>query len=83
MNAATKRFDPRKLMELAVEVMVKSTQEPRGDDKASPLAGAVLWNDGAVDTASRTARNHLKHLTEVGLLRMTGAARATSYEVVR
>jgi ATP-dependent DNA helicase RecG len=49
-----KRFDPRKLMELAVDVMVKSTQEPRGDGKASPLVGAVLWNDGAVDTANRS-----------------------------
>jgi ATP-dependent DNA helicase RecG len=48
------RFDPRSLMELAVDVMVKSTQEPRGDGKASPLVGAVLWNDGATDTASRS-----------------------------
>ncbi|MBX3129292.1 MAG: hypothetical protein KF718_21420 [Polyangiaceae bacterium] len=51
---ATKRFDPRKLMELAVDVMVRSTQEPRGDGKASPLVGAVLWNDGVTDTASRS-----------------------------
>jgi ATP-dependent DNA helicase RecG len=50
----TKTFDPRRLMELAVDVMVKSTQEPRGDGKASPLVGAVLWNDGATDTASRS-----------------------------
>jgi ATP-dependent DNA helicase RecG len=49
-----KGFDPRKLMELAVDVMVKSTQEPRGDGKASPLVGAVLWNKGEVDTASRS-----------------------------
>ncbi len=49
----TKSFDPRKLMELAVDVMVKSKREPRGDGKASPLVGAVLWNDGATDTASR------------------------------
>jgi ATP-dependent DNA helicase RecG len=34
--------------------MVKSTQEPRADGKASPLVGAVLWNDGDVDTASRS-----------------------------
>ncbi len=31
----------------------------------------------------RTARNHLKKLTELGLLRMVGAGRATRYEVVR
>lgn len=49
-----RRFDPRALMELAVDVMVKSTQEPRGDGKASPLVGAVLWNEGATDTASRS-----------------------------
>ena len=41
-------------MELAVDVMITSTQEPRVDDKASPLVGAVLWNDGVVDTASRS-----------------------------
>ena len=46
----TKSFDPRKLMELAVDVMVKSKQLPRSDGKASPLVGAVLWNDGATDT---------------------------------
>jgi ATP-dependent DNA helicase RecG len=51
---ASKRFDPRKLMELAVDVMVQSTQEPRRDGKASPLVGAVLWNDGTTDTASRS-----------------------------
>lgn len=51
---APKRFDPRKLMELAVQVMVNSMQEPRGDGKASPLVGAVLWNNGTTDTASRS-----------------------------
>ncbi|MCU0690029.1 MAG: hypothetical protein MUF54_01375 [Polyangiaceae bacterium] len=50
----TRSFDARKLMELAVDVMVKSKQEPRSDGKASPLVGAVLWNDGATDTASRS-----------------------------
>ena len=50
----TKSFDPRKLMELAVDVMVKSKQEPRSDGKASPLVGAVLWNNAATDTASRS-----------------------------
>lgn len=51
---ASRRFVPRQLMEQAVEVMAASTQEPRGDGKASPLVGAVLWNDGEVDTASRS-----------------------------
>lgn len=52
--ATPKRFEPRKLMELAVEVMVESTQEPRSDGKASPLVGAVLWNGSAIETASRS-----------------------------
>lgn len=47
-------MDPRKLMELAVEVMRQSVSEPRDDGKASPLVGAVLWkSDGTVETASR------------------------------
>jgi len=49
-----KKPDPRKLMEMAVDVMEKSVAEPRGDGKASPLVGAVLWKaDGTVETASR------------------------------
>ena len=49
-----KELDPRKLMEMAVDVMKKSVAEPRGDGKASPLVGAVLWRpDGTVATASR------------------------------
>jgi ATP-dependent DNA helicase RecG len=49
-----KKLDARKLMQLAVDVMNKSVGEPRGDGKASPLVGAVLWKpDGTVETASR------------------------------
>lgn len=48
------RFDARKLMEKAIEVMRQSVAEPRLDGKASPLVGAVLWKpDGALDTACR------------------------------
>jgi ATP-dependent DNA helicase RecG len=48
------KFDPRKLMEQAVEVMRQSVSEPRADGKASPLVGAVLWTpDGTVETACR------------------------------
>ena len=47
-------FDPRKLMELAVNVMHQSVAEPRSDGKASPKVGAVLWMpDGTVETACR------------------------------
>lgn len=31
-----------------------SSGKPRGDGKANPLVGAVLWNDGTIDTASRS-----------------------------
>ena len=40
------RFDPRQLMERAVQVMSESVAERRADGKASPLAGAVLWGSG-------------------------------------
>jgi ATP-dependent DNA helicase RecG len=47
-------FDPRKLMEQAVEVMRQSVDEPRGDGKACPKVGAVLLKpDGTVETACR------------------------------
>ena len=47
-------FDARELMEMAVEAMRCSVSEPRGDAKASPLVGAVLWKpDGSIDTACR------------------------------
>jgi ATP-dependent DNA helicase RecG len=37
----------------------------------------------AMGIPNRTAENHLKRLTALGLLRMVGAGRATGYEVVR
>ncbi len=37
----------------------------------------------AMNLPNRTAKNHMKRLTELGLLRMVGAGRATRYEVVR
>src|SRR3990172_3963963 len=48
------KFDPRKLMERAIEVMRQSVHEPRKGDKASPLVGAVLYKpDGTIETACR------------------------------
>ena len=45
--------EARKYMELAIEVMKKSIQEPR-NDKSSPKVGAVLVKaDGTVETAYR------------------------------
>jgi len=52
--AAPPKLEPRKLMELAVEVMRESVSEARADGKASPRVGAVLWKpDGTVETACR------------------------------
>lgn len=49
------KFDPRKLMERAVEVMRQSVAEPRADGKASPKVGVTLWKpDGTVETACRS-----------------------------
>lgn len=54
MPAKKKKFYARKLMELAVQVMTDSLAERRGDGKASPLVGAVLWkSDGTTETACR------------------------------
>ncbi len=48
-----KKFDPRKYMKMAIEVMKKSIHEPR-QDKTSPMVGAVLvMPDGSVHTAFR------------------------------
>ncbi len=45
---------PRELMELAIEAMHKSIDEPRKDGKPSPKVGAVLVKpDGAIETAYR------------------------------
>ena len=56
------RFDPRKLMELAIKIMRQSVSEPRKDGKASPLVGAVLVKpDGAIETACRGELRHGDH----------------------
>jgi ATP-dependent DNA helicase RecG len=54
MRGAKVAFDPRTLMERAIEVMRKSVAEQRADGKASPLVGVVLWKpDGTLETACR------------------------------
>jgi ATP-dependent DNA helicase RecG len=54
-GALSKILGPRKLMELAIEVMRQSVPEPREDGKASPKVGAVLVKpDGTVETACRS-----------------------------
>ncbi len=48
------KVTPRKMMELAIEVMRKSIPENRPDGSPSPLVGAVLVRpDGSIETASR------------------------------
>lgn len=48
------KFDARKLMERAIEVMRESIDEPREDGKPQPKVGAVMYKpDGEVDTACR------------------------------
>jgi ATP-dependent DNA helicase RecG len=52
---ATKtKFDPRKMMEKAIEMMRSSVAEKRSDGKPNPLVGAVLVRpDGTTETAAR------------------------------
>jgi ATP-dependent DNA helicase RecG len=59
---AKQKFNPRKLMEKAIEVMKQSLHEPRQDGKPPPKVGAVLWKpDGTVDTAFRGELRHGDH----------------------
>lgn len=52
--AEKKKFNPRKLMEQAIEVMRQSIGEARNDGKQNPLVGAVLLRpDGSTETACR------------------------------
>ncbi len=52
--AAKTKLDPRKMMEMAIEMMRKSISEGRPDGKKSPAVGAVLLKpDGSIETAYR------------------------------
>ena len=58
------KFDARKMMELAIEVMRRTVPEPRKDGKASPLVGAVLRKpDGTVETACRGELRHARRVS--------------------
>ena len=47
-------FDPRRMMELAIQAMRESVNEPRADGKANPLVGAVLYKpNGTIEKACR------------------------------
>lgn len=47
-------FDPRQMMEKAIEVMRQSVPEHRSDGSPSPMVGAVLVRpDGSIETAAR------------------------------
>lgn len=73
---AKPRFDPRKLMELAVQVMHESVSEMRDDLKASPLVGAVLWRpDGVVERACRGELRQGDHAEYTLLERKNRASR--------
>lgn len=61
MAKNTKSLNVREYMELAIEVMNQSIQEPR-QDKVSPKVGAVLIKpDGAIETAYRGELRHGDH----------------------
>lgn len=52
--ASKTKFNPRKMMEMAIEVMRVSIAENRTDGKPNPLVGAVLVRpDGTFETACR------------------------------
>src|ERR1700761_9618101 len=54
VNQPESAFDPKPYMEMAIEEMRKSQNEPRPDGKVPPLVGAViLMKDGSVHRAYR------------------------------
>ncbi len=56
------KFNPRNLMERAIEVMRQSVTEPRTDGKVDPKVGAVLFKpDGTIETACRGELRHGDH----------------------
>lgn len=62
MVASRTKFNSRKLMELAIEVMRQSVPEPRTDGKVDPKVGAVLYKpDGTIETACRGEIRHGDH----------------------
>jgi len=51
---AKPKFNPRELMEKAIEAMKLSISEPRDDGNVTPKVGAALWKpDGMIETACR------------------------------
>jgi ATP-dependent DNA helicase RecG len=82
-SSHTKRkFDARKMMDLAVEVMKKSVNEPRSDGSVPPKVGAVLWKPdgpgsdvGTVETAFRGELRNGDH-AEFALLERKNRANA-------
>lgn len=62
MPVGRTKFNPRKLMEQAIEVMRRSVPEPRTDGKVDPKVGAVLYKpDGTIETACRGELRHGDH----------------------
>ena len=62
MAAGKTRYNPRSLMEQAIEVMRQSVAEPRSDGKVDPKVGAVLYKpDGTIETACRGELRHGDH----------------------
>ena len=62
MAVGRNKFNPRNLMEQAIEVMRQSVAEPRTDGKVDPKVGAVLYKpDGTIETACRGELRHGDH----------------------
>jgi ATP-dependent DNA helicase RecG len=48
------KYDPRRLMEQAIDLMRTSRREPRDDNKVLPLVGVVVWKPGgSIETSYR------------------------------
>ena len=73
---AKPKFDPKKMMEKAVEVMRNSITERRQDGKTPPAVGVVLCKpDGSIETAFRSELRDGDHAEFTLLERKNRAAR--------
>ena len=56
------KYQPEEYMQMAIDAMMRSVDEPRDDGKVSPKVGAVILKpDGSIDTACRGELRHGDH----------------------
>lgn len=79
-----KNSESRKYMELAIEIMRRSIPDTRHAGKTPPKVSAALVDSeyaAANQVDVRTARRHLSHIAELGLVNSIGAGPTIEYVI--